>query len=296
MNTDIRIDWKSGMEITPQTFIDMENNISEHRMLVRKIIAATNFGVIPRTKFLVSHEVFNGTLMLKQVDCDVLMPSGQVAVVEFNGSLTLNVPPKDVKELYLTLEVGENISNFVKDGIPHVANEYKFDIKTLSEIRNAVPLLKLVQNNGAWAVYEPYIMPVMSARSSVALLEKLETLKQAAQKIIDHDHAEWLEDRVFLMVLLEQLLSFSVDDSSRDFVLLCKRIATALGYSVYKHRPELPSPDIRDIEPYLNAFLAFLADVAVAMNDLKPMAVPTVQEEPSPELEPPVEDEFYPII
>ena len=294
MNTDIRIDWQSGMEITPQTFIDMENNISENRLLIRKIIAATNFGVIPRTKFLVSHEVFNGTLMLKQVDCDVLMPSGQVAVVEFNGNYTLNIPPKDVKELYLTLEVGESISTFLKDGIPHVANEYKFDIKTLSEIRNAVPLLKLVQNGGGWTVYEPYVVPVMSVRLSVVLLEKLEVLKQAAQKIIEHDHAEWLEDRVLLMVQLEQLLSFSVDESLRDLVLLCKRIATALGYSVYKHRPELPAPNIMDVEPYLNAFVAFLGDVAVAMNDLKPLTVQVVQEEPEPEA--PVVDEFYPII
>ena len=294
MNTDIRIDWQSGMEITPQTFIDMENNISENRLLIRKIIAATNFGVIPRTKFLVSHEVFNGTLMLKQVDCDVLMPSGQVAVVEFNGNYTLNIPPKDVKELYLTLEVGESISTFLKDGIPHVANEYKFDVKTLSEIRNAVPLLKLVQNGGGWTVYEPYVVPVMSVRLSVVLLEKLEVLKQAAQKIIEHDHAEWLEDRVLLMVQLEQLLSFSVDESLRDLVLLCKRIATALGYSVYKHRPELPAPNIMDVEPYLNAFVAFLGDVAVAMNDLKPLTVQVVQEEPEPEA--PVVDEFYPII
>lgn len=294
MNTDIRIDWRSGLEITPQTFIDMENNISENRLLVRKMIAATNFGVIPRTKFLVTHEIFNGTMMLKQVDCDVLMPSGQVAVVEMNGNVTLSIPPKDIKELYLTLEVGENIGSFVKDGIPHVANEHKFEIKALADIRNSVPLLKLVQNNGNWAVYEAYIMPVMSARSSVALLEKIEQIKQAVQKIVDHDHAEFLEDRVLVLLLLDMLATFSVDESLREFVLLCKKVAAALGYSVYKHRPELPAPNVMDVEPYLNAFIAFLGDVSVAMNDLKPVTVAVVQEEKEPE--PPVEDVFCPII
>lgn len=292
MNTDIRIDWQSGMEITPQTFIDMENNISENRLLIRKIIAATNFGVIPRTKFLVNHEIVNGTLILKQVDCDLLMPSGQVAVIETIVNVSLNIPPKDVNELYLTIEVGDNVVPFVKDGIQHLANEYKFDIKTLSEIRNAVPLLKLLLVNGMWTIYEPYIMPVMTARSSVALLEKLDELKQETQKIINHDHAELLEDRVLVMILLDQLNSFSVDESSRELVLLCKRIATALSYSVFKHKAELPAPNIMDIEPYLNAFKVFMNDISVAMNDLKPTVVEVVKEK-EPE---PVEDVFCPII
>ena len=293
MNTDIRIDWQSGMEITPQTFIDMENNISENRLLVRKMIAATNFGVIPRTKFSVSQEIFNETLLLKQVNCDLLMPSGQVAVIEMNGNVTLNIPPKDVKELYLTVEVGEHVVPFVKDGIQHLANEYKFDLKILSEIRNAVPLLKLVQNNGIWAVYDPYVLSVMTARTSVTLLEKLDELKQEIQKIINHEHAEWLEDRVLVMILIDQLASFSVDESSRELVILCKKIATALSYSVFKHKAELPAPNIMDIEPYLNAFKAFLGDITIAMNDLKPVAAPVKEPEPKPE---PEVDVFCPII
>lgn len=294
MNTDIRIDWQSGMEITPQTFIDMENNISENRLLVRKIIAATNFGVIPRTKFLVAHEIVNNTLMLKQINCDILLPSGQVVVLENSMPMQLDIPQKEEQVLYLTVELGENIKTFKKDNIPHVANEIKIEFKLLSEIRNAVPLLKLMQVNGVWSVFDAFILPVMSVRSSVTLLEKLEELKQETQKIILHEHAMVLEDRVLIMLLLEQLASFPVDDSSRELVMLCKRIASALGYSVYKQRPDLPPPNLMDVGPYLDAFKFFLSDVAKAMNDLKPTVVEI--EEPEPEPEPPVEDVFCPII
>ena len=294
MNTDIRIDWQSGMEITPQTFIDMENNISENRLLVRKMIAATNFGVIPRTKFLVSQEIVNNTLMIKQINCDILLPSGQVVVVENNEPMQLVIPQKEEQVLYLTVELGESIKSFSKEDIPHVANEIKYDFRPLSEIRNAVPLLKLMQVNGVWSVFDPYILPVMSVRSSVTLLEKLDELKQETQKIIGHEHAMVLEDRVLIMLLLEQLASFPVDDSSRELVVLCKRIASALGYSVYKQRPDLPSPNLMDIAPYLNAFKFFLSDVATAMNDLKATVVE--MKEPEPEPEPPVEDVFCPII
>lgn len=294
MNTDIRIDWQSGMEITPQTFIDMENNISENRMLVRKMIAATNFGVIPRTKFLIAQEIVNNTLMIKQLNCDILLPSGQVVVMEDNTPMQLVIPQKDEQVLYLTVELGESIKTFRKEDIPHVANEIKIEFRPLSEIRNAMPLLKLMQVNGVWSVFDPYILPVMSVRSSVTLLEKLDELKQETQKIIGHEHAMVLEDRVLIMLLLEQLASFPVDDSSRELVVLCKRIASALGYSVYKQRPDLPSPNLMDIAPYLNAFKFFLSDVATAMNDLKPTVVEV--KEPEPEAEPPVEDVFCPII
>ena len=297
MNTDIRIDWHSGMEITPQTFIEMENSIAEYRMMVRKMIAANNFGIIPRTKFSIIPEVFNDTVLIKQVDFDVLLPSGQIAVLESSANITLSIPDKDATELYLTVEMGDKINNFERGGIPIVANELKLDLKALAEIRNAVPLLKLVRNNDTWTVYDHYIMPVMTARSSVALLEKLEELKLEVQKIVEHEHAELLEDRVLVMILLEQLSNFMVDGSLRDLMLLCMKIVTALSYSVYKHKTELNPPIIMDVEPYLNAFKAFLGDITVAMNDLKPTVVEVVKEpEPEPEPEPKPVDEWMPAI
>ena len=286
MNTDIRIDWQSGMEITPQTFIELENNTAEYRMMVRKMIAAKNFGIIPRTKFS------NDTLLLKQIDCDVLLPSGQVAVIETSANISLNIPSKDVPELYLTVELGDRIVNFNRGGIPIAANEVKLDIKALAEIRNAIPILKLVQVNDNWTVYEGYIMPVMAVRSSVKLLEKLDLLKQCARKIMEHENINLMEGRVMAEVLIDQLMSFSVDDSSRELVLLCKRIASTLSYAVFKHKAELPAPNIMNIEPYLDVFMHFLDDIAVAMNDLKPAVVEVVKEkEPDP-----VVDEWMPMI
>ena len=292
MNTDIRIDWQSGMEITPQTFIELENNTAEYRMMVRKMIAAKNFGIIPRTKFSITPEVFNDTLLLKQIDCDVLLPSGQVAVIETSANISLNIPSKDVPELYLTVELGDRIVNFNRGGIPIAANEVKLDIKALAEIRNAIPILKLVQVNDNWTVYEGYIMPVMAVRSSVKLLEKLDLLKQCARKIMEHENINLMEGRVMAEVLIDQLMSFSVDDSSRELVLLCKRIASTLSYAVFKHKAELPAPNIMNIEPYLDVFMHFLDDIAVAMNDLKPAVVEVVKEkEPDP-----VVDEWMPMI
>lgn len=112
-------------------------------------------------------------------------------------------------------------------------------------------------------------------------------------KIIEHDHADYLEDRVLTFLLLEQLISFPIDESLRELVMLCKKIATVLSYSVYRHRSELPAPNIMDVEPYFNTFIKFLSDTTEAMNDLRPLVMTA---EPEPEPEPPVEDVFCPII
>ena len=115
--------------------IDMENNISENRLLVRKMIAAKSFGIIPRTKFSINHELLGGVLTIKQITCDVLLPAGQVAVVETKAPITLTIPDKETNELYLTLEVGDHLVTFQKDGVPHVVNEYKFDFKALQDVK-----------------------------------------------------------------------------------------------------------------------------------------------------------------
>lgn len=290
MNTDIRIDWQSGMEITPQTFIELENNTAEYRMMVRKMIAAKNFGIIPRTKFSITPEVFNDTLLLKQIDCDVLLPSGQVAVLEMgSANISLNIPSREEPELYLTVEIGEKINNFNRGGIPITGSEVKLDIKALAEIRNAIPLLKLVQNNENWTIYEGFIMPVMTVRSSVKLLEKLDLLKQSARKVMEHNNINIMDGRVMAEVLIDQLMNFSVDDSSRDLVVLCKRISSTLSYALFKHKAEMPAPNLMNIEPYLDDFIMFLENAEVALNDLKPTVVETVKE-PEPV------DEWMPMI
>lgn len=270
MNTDIRIDWHSGMEITPQTFIDMENDISENRMLLRKILAAKSFGIIPRTKFSIEYDLVGYVLKVKQIDCSLLLPTGQVVVLESGGGFDVEIPNKEVNEMYLNVEVGDKITNFIKAGIPHVANEYKFEFKALSEIKSGVPLLKIVNEGGDWKMYKRYMMPVISVRTSVPLIEKYEEVKKCVRSIVEHECIDFLDGRVMVQVLADQLISFSIDDSSRELMLMCKRFMSALAYSIYKKKPEMPIPNVNDIEPYLDFFMSFVNDAAVAMKDLKP--------------------------
>lgn len=291
MNTDIRIDWHSGMEITPQTFIDMETDIAENRMLLRKILAANAFGVIPRTKFSIVHELNGNTLKIKQILCSLLLPFGEIVVMESDDEFNVEIPFKEAKELYLTVEVTENVTNFIKADIPHLSNEYKFDFKALPEIKNAIPLVKIVNEGGNWTLYKNYIPPVISIRSSTAFGNIFDDLKSSIRKITEHPKICFMEGRVYVQVLADQLLSFfPVDESPRELILHCKRLMSALSHALYEPQPqaeesddpeqkqevkklELPVANLNDIEPFFNAFATFLGEACIAMDDLKEKVV-----------------------
>lgn len=288
MNTDIRIDWHAGMEIRPQTFIDMENDLAEHRMILRKMLATQVFGVVPQSKFVLNYDLSNTDIQIREIECTLMLPSGQVVIAQSEESLSVHMPDRKDDPLYLTVSIGDKTRSYDRGGIPHLAYEYVFDIRSLDEIHDAVPLLKL-KNANARAVDEDFILPVVSARSSIVLMEKVDQIKQQVQKILEHESFQKLEDRLLVRLIAGQLLDFRAEDSPRTLAALCRNLATALSYPVFERSANLPECNLFDIEPYLRRFLDFIGETLTAMDDLKPKPA----EVPEPE---PVEDIFCPTI
>ncbi|MGP1447528.1 MAG: hypothetical protein ACTTKO_08435 [Candidatus Limimorpha sp.] len=287
MNTDIRIDWHSGMEITPQTFIEMENAIAENRMMLRKILAAKVFGIIPKTRFSIDYEMAGSSLYINQIQCNALLPTGQVVVLESNVAQCYPIPMKEGCEMYFTVELQDNAVTFEKGDLRYLENECKFDFKALSEIRNAIPLLKLIGGNRKWSVYKDYVPPMVSIRSSIVLMEKFNEMKQSMAKLTEHENLSLLDNNIIMRMVLDQMNLFSVDDAPKDLAHICEKVISFLSYTLYGNRPEMMPFSPFDAERYLNGFISFAKDALVAMTDLSP------KEADEPE---PVEDVFTPII
>ncbi|MBQ5997198.1 MAG: hypothetical protein IJL64_04950 [Bacteroidales bacterium] len=288
MNTDIRIDWHAGMEITPQTFIDMENDLGEHRMILRKILATQVFGVVPQSKFVLNYDLSNKDIQIREIECTLMLPSGQVVIAQSEEDLSVPIPDRKDDILYLTVSIGDKTRSYDRGGIPHIAYEYVFDCRTLDEIHDAIPLLKLKNANGR-AVDEDFILPVVSARSSLILMEKVDQIKQQIQKILEHESFQKLEDKLLVRLIAGQLLDFRADDSPRMLASRCSKLATVLSYPVFERSADLPEYNLLDIEPFLRRFIGFIGETLTAMDDLKPKPA----EVPEPE---PVEEVFCPTI
>lgn len=288
MNTDIRIDWHAGMEITPQTFIDLENDLAEHRMLLRKILAAQVFGIIPQSKFDIDYDVAGFNLTIRKFECTVMLPSGQVITDCSEEERTVSFPDQGDATFYLTVETGERVVAFERGGIEHVANEYCFSFKPLAAIRDAMPLLKFHRDNGACMACKDFVPPVVSVRSSIALMEQLDSIRQNIQKILDHSSFSMIENQMIPLLAADKVLRFQASDSPRQLAECCYQLAMTLSYPIFERKPELPEFNAFDASIFFSSFNAFLASTLTAMDDLQPK-----QPEPEPE---PVEEIFCPSI
>ncbi|MBO6026748.1 MAG: hypothetical protein J6P73_05830 [Bacteroidales bacterium] len=289
MNTDVRIDWYSGMEITPQTFIEFENTIAENRMLIRRIVSSKVFGVVPKTKFKVVSEVVGNALYLRQISCNALLPSGQVIVIESAEEQCFPVPERDGCELYFTVDLKEDITRYDRGGLRYVANAFNYAFKSLPEIKKEMPLLKLLGGNKVWNLYKDYVPPMISVRSSIHLMELLDEVRQSVRKILEHDNLPIMNSYIMIHVLCDQLFSFAVDDSPRDMAAICEKIASALGYELFGKKPDIKPFNLIDAEQYFKAFSAYVANAVAEMDNLKPKMVVEVPDEPEV-------DPFCPII
>ena len=91
MNKDIRINWNVGMELTPETFIHLDNQWAEYRLLLRKVQASRQFGLIPDTEFNVSVSVDGDTLSLSKVACQALLPKGEMVSLNHSEELSFHL-------------------------------------------------------------------------------------------------------------------------------------------------------------------------------------------------------------
>ena len=280
MNTDIRIDWYSGMEITPQTFVEFENSIAENRMLIRRIVSSKVFCVVPKTKFKVAAEVVGNALYVRQISCNALLPSGQVVVIESADEQCFPIAEREGCELYFTVDLKDDLTRFERGGLRYLTNAFNYAFKTLPEIKKEMPLLKLLGGNKVWNLYKDYVPPMISVRSSIHLMELLDEVKQSVRKVLEHNNLPIMSGSLMIHVLSDQLFTFPVDDTPRDLASICEKIASLLGYELYGKRPDIKPFNQIDAEQYFNSFTAFVSNAVVEMDNLKPKMVVEVPDEP----------------
>ena len=51
MNVNAKIDWHAGMELTAQTFIELDKNLDRQQQITRRIVNGGDFGIIPAAPF-----------------------------------------------------------------------------------------------------------------------------------------------------------------------------------------------------------------------------------------------------
>lgn len=288
MNKDIRIDWNVGMELTPEAFIHLENQLAEYRLLLRKVQASKLFGLIPDTDFKAPVSLVGDTLSLAGLECHALLQHGLLVDLKREEGMTMKVQSQ-ADCCYLTIWPADKERRFERDDVPFVENEYQFGLRTLEELPGTMPLAKMVREDNNWKIQEDYILPIMTIACSSNMTEMVAAIGSLATQIICHENFEYLKNHDMVKLLVEEMGSLDGDQAPKDFVVLCRRLARLLSYAI----PELPLNLVDynpyDIQLFLNSVCGFLIKVHEVLPTLVITDFPTAKEEPHEENE--IEDE-----
>ena len=290
MNKDIRINWNVGMELLPETFIHLENQLAEYRQMLRKVQASKQFGLIPDMPFNVTLSINGNTLILQSVECHALLQHGGLIDMKNEVEQSLNLP-ENGDCVYLTVDVSDKMHEYEIDDVPFISNEYQFGLCTLEALPGRMPVAKVVREEGTWKVQDDYIMPLISMESSTVMTEMVKAMTQLARQIAVQEKFVHLRNHDLMLLLIDEMDCIDWNQSPKDFAVLCRRLARLLAYTIFDTPLAFADYNPYDIQLFLNNMCAFLIKAHETLPTIEIVEYQPVTKEPEPETPQEVEEE-----
>ena len=90
MNINSRIDWEAGMEISAQTFVELDANLARREQVACRAVNGNQFGLIPFTEFDNRGGFVRNKLEIERLVCMALLPSGKI--LHIDEKVVVSVP------------------------------------------------------------------------------------------------------------------------------------------------------------------------------------------------------------
>ena len=288
MNKEIRINWNIGMELTPEVFIHLENQLAEYRLLLRKVQASKLFGLIPNTEFKATVSVEGDTLTMNEVKCQALLQNGEMVNLDVNETITTALGDR-YDTGYLAVWPTDETIEYEQDDVPFIENKCQFGLRSLEELPGSMPLAKLKREEGVWKIQEDYILPLIAMNSSATMVEMVDAIRQLVTQITRHEKFKFLPNHDLMTLLVEEMGSLDGNQHPKDFVVLCRRFVRLFSYLI----PDEPMP-IADYNPYdIQLFLFSICSFLIKAHELLP-SIKIVEYQPVEKQEPSEETESEP--
>lgn len=242
-NINSRIDWQNGMEVSPQTFIEFDENITKRQQIASRVANGNLFGIIPFTEFLNQGVFVKNTLEIAQLSCMALLRSGQV--LHIDQPFVVQIPMLYGEEYYLAGGFGEAKVGFDKETVPFVRPEYSCGIYTAQELDanyNLFPLMKFRVNSGVFSIDKDYIPPYLMLSSSVRFQEFTEQYIEKIKALAEHSNLESGDAQRALIRYVFVLKNYSQTNRVVDFIQLMQEIVQSVDYYVITPNTESPTP------------------------------------------------------
>ncbi len=239
-----RIDWKKGMDITPEILIDSDNYHIAERYYLGLFFASRLYGILPGRKFCIEKDIDNNYLYIKRLECLAISCNGQIMNVRSDTHFN--------KKLHLEKAASSGLY-VVLTGDPYsLTPEYELTLKATGEsIENGIPVLKIYQSGQHWEIDDNYIPPSIALYSIDVLKQQYVNIKEKLDYIVEKLPKN---SKIYLQITLLKLEldNYSMRESPQELTLLLKKICWTLNWHIKTSKKINRLPNVKDFidEPY----------------------------------------------
>ena len=300
MNINSRIDWKAGMAISAQTFLELDENLRHRQQAATRAVNGNEFGLIPFTEFDRQGGFVRNKLEIDHLACMALLPSGKI--LHIDEKVVVTVPLVYGNEYYLACGFGEKEVEFDVKEVPFVRPEYTYGIYSLSELEGTdlFPVMKFKVSDGIFSIDESYIPPCLYLSSNNRFQPYLEQLTKQVSLLAEHPNLESGEGKRAFQRYAYLLKSYDTQGRTYPFIQLTYEIAQAIDYYIVTPNTETPVTipaysgyDIANWLDWLDSYLhnaagtldkVVLEDHTIDFDELKAQIKAELYEQLRPEL------------
>lgn len=269
MNVNAKIDWHAGMELTAQTFIELDKCLERNRQITNTVAYGNHFGILPTSTFSCKGVFVKKTLEITPLSFMALMPSGELLHVEEN--VVVDIPILYGKEYYLGCKQVDKTRSFNKEQVPFVAPIVECGIYTFNDLASAevFPLMKFKVNEGVFSVDKDYIPPFLTLSLETRFQDYIDAFAAKIAVLAQHKNLESGEAKRTFLRYSNVLKNYSTTHRVQHFVELLQEICAAVDFyivqSFTEHVIEQKTYSPYDIVSYLTWLDGYLHGAATIL-------------------------------
>lgn len=258
------------MELTAQTFVEMDGRISAKQKIALAIAASDGtIGILPDSEFKYDGVFVRNTFEIEHFRCTALLPGGDI--VDADESVAVTIPMLYGDTYYLAVGLGDEVIDFECKGVSLTHPTYTYSICTLDELAgsNRLPVVRFKAKDGVLSVDTDYIVPQTNAVNNKHVEDYIKAYITNMEKITTHPNLVDGDGKQMLLRYLFRVKKLRPTIHTTKLIELFEDIASAIDYFIITpngESKEMPVPNLMDIREYLE-WLSNYMEAAIAVLD-----------------------------
>lgn len=252
MDINARINWRPGMELTTQTFLDMDQNLDfRQQTAIRAALGDHCIGLLPNAVFDNSGLFYTNKFEMERLQCTALLPSGRI--IQIDEAVSISIPILYGSVYYLAVGISNNMLPFEKEGVPYIRPQYTYSIMTLEEVcsNDVFPVTRFTAKDGVFAIDNDFIPPCLLLSCDQRFAGYRDRYTALLQQLGEHANFKEGEGKQAMLRYMFRMQSQDVEGQGAEFIKFTQEVAQAVDYFIMRPNTETPVaiPTPKQVDP-----------------------------------------------